>query len=1016
MMTHFSNLLNNKIVCYTAMIALCLALALSVVIKCYGKKVSALQSDKSEIPIRAAVLYDGEAGDRSFEDTYSRLKQSLLLNFTVEAADISKDFSLDGYDVIYPDETIMKSSKAESVKTDIYDFTENGGSVFLTNGFYDFFQANFIGAKRFVKLSGCPTNLQIASAGKDFSEIQGIISDFSKMYPSYTDYPRLSKYDYGYAVQPASAKTLVKSGKLAIYTMNHYGKGYVFFTNPLLPNKYSINGFSLEHRNDQQALLSNTTASADQLLENAFASFISKEKYGYSISRVFGSFGRPSMAWELHFEDITGLANNSGVLFGELCRQNNQIPSYTIIRNAYRWFLRAESVTYLLNQAKDGSMKYSLDLNESAYSTGTHVVSDGKWLSLFSIKNGGSYFDDHHEYDQRTYPYVADLNNDGALDVLSGSADGKFYFFQGESFKDRLITAAAQTVKDKNGTPISVKGYSGPVFADVNGDGILDILSGSSYGNIYWFAGNGDMTYQPKGVLISTNARGQTLPDVGDLSGDGIPDLVVGSNEKKLIVYYGEKQGDALGFSKNRTKDLSAICSSLGTFLSPRIADLNGDRVNDLAVGTFDGYIAMFVMKNGELQSDGYITADEMNYKGNRNIKFGNNCVPFFADLNGDGSLDLIAGSLEYGLAYPIDSKYFPYRQELQQQIDYMRDNYFYAGVHFYTNEFASQNREQYELNAHIAALKSYGLDPIGLGSNEHTWFLSNLSPTQSFLDVFHAGLLWDSGFMPPNSHASPGDSAKDVVFSLPFFLTVGDKKTILLQNCSVLSAKNDGQAAISAKYGMPMCLYYHCDFTYESEDGAISAIQKASDFQDKYNYNFVTEKQMMQGIAAAYNLDLKLSNSENAAKGKLDITLAPGTTSTDFPLYNEDYQNSCGVKIDFSEAFNISKIATDADVWYREGNSLYVSLNRNIRIYGTRKQQTEPHIERVNIAAEIQKNESGATVRFLDDGMMQLVVSGNASTESAGWDVSRKDGKTIFTKFGKVEMLDVRYLKGNIK
>ncbi len=988
---------------------LCLAVIFSV-IKCYGKKVSALPSAESEIPIGAAVLYNGEDSDRSFEDTYSRLRQSLLLNFTVEAVDISKDFSLDGYDVIYPDETIMKSPKAESVKTAICDFTKNGGSVFLTNGFYDFFEADFIGAKRFVKLSGCPANLQIAAAGKNFSELQSIISDFSKMYPSYTDYPRLSKYDYGYAVQPGTAKALVKYEKLALYTMNHYGRGYVFFTNPLLPNKYSINGFSLERRNDKQVSLSNTTASADQLLENAFASFVSKEKYGYSISRVFGSFGRPSMSWELHFEDITGYANNSGILFGELCKKYHQIPSYTIVRNTYRWFLRAESVTYLLNQAKDGSMKYSPDLYEGAYSAGTHIASGGKWLSLFSVKDAGSYFDDHPEYDQRAYPYAADINKDGISDIFSGSADGRFYFYQGQSLTDRFVTGAAQPLKDGDGAEISVGGYSAPVLADLNGDGLSDILSGSSDGNVHWFAGLGDMTYQPRGILVPTNIRGQTLPDVGDLNGDGIPDLLVGSNEGKLFVCYGEKQGDALGFSKNRMKDLSAICSGLGTFLSPRVTDLNGDQVNDLAVGTFDGYIAKFVMKNGGLEPDGYIATDEMNYKGNYNIKFGNNCVPFFADLDGDGSLDLIAGSLEYGLAYPIDSNYFPYREELQKQIDYMRDNYFYAGVHFYTNEYASETREQYELDAHIAAMKSYGLDPVGLGANAHTWYLSSLSPTQTFLNVFRAGLLWDSGFMPPGSSASPEDGAKDIALSLPFFLTAGDKKTILLQNSSVLNAKNAGQAEISAKYDMPMCLYYHCDFTYESEDGAISAIQKASDFQNKHGYNFVTEKQMMQSIAAAYNLDLKLSDSENAVRGKLDITLAPVAMSTDFPLYNKDYQNSCGVKIDFGEAFNLSKIATDADVWYRDGNSLTVSLNRNIRIYETNKKQTEPHIERVNIAAKIQKTESGEAVQFLDGGMMQLVVSGNASTDSNGWDVSRKDGKTIFTKFGKADTLEINY------
>ena len=39
--------------------------------------------------LRAAVLYDGTAGTRSWEDLYSRLSQPLLLNFTAEAVDLS---------------------------------------------------------------------------------------------------------------------------------------------------------------------------------------------------------------------------------------------------------------------------------------------------------------------------------------------------------------------------------------------------------------------------------------------------------------------------------------------------------------------------------------------------------------------------------------------------------------------------------------------------------------------------------------------------------------------------------------------------------------------------------------------------------------------------------------------------------------------------------------------------------------------------------------------------------------
>ena len=342
-----------------------------------------------------------------------------------------------------------------------------------------------------------------------------------------------------------------------------------------------------------------------------------------------------------------------------------------------------------------------------------------------------------------------------------------------------------------------------------------------------------------------------------------------------------------------------------------------------------------------------------------------------------------------------------------------MRENYFYASIHFYTNKYSSAIREKYELESHINALKGYGLDTSGLGTNAHTWYLSSFSPVQTFLSIFKAGLLWDSGYMPPNSAAIPQVSAENVI-ALPFFLTIDGEKTILLQNNSTLLYAKDQWTDVSAKYNMPMLLYYHCDFAYESTSKQLSQIRKAGDFQKKNNYGFVTEKQLMYGIAAAYNLSLKVANSIDASEGKLDITIKPEAISNDFPLYDKNYQNSVGARIDFAEAYNVNRISTDADVWYRNGNSLYTSLNRNIRIYESGKKQVETHIENVNIAADINKTDEGVNINFLDNGMMQAVVCGDAVTDSNGWNVIKRGNKTVFTKFGHAAALNVGYKTHN--
>lgn len=993
------------------LIALCAVLLLGTAGCSAGKWSDEYQS---ELDLRAAVLYDGASSDLSWEDVYSRLDQSLLLCFSVEAVDVSKDYDLSKYNILYPDETIMNAKNASVIKEKIVDFTQDGGSVFLTNGFYSFFDKSYIGAKKFEKINSCPTELKATRVGEDLGELQEIVLDFASLYEAYDDYETLSSYDYGYGMKTGSAKAIIKYGKLALYTMNEYGKGYVFFTSKLLPNVYSINGYSMESRSGAQETFANSTASANALLENTFASYVAKKTFGYSIWRTFGSFGGTDMAWELHYEEITGIEKDSAILFGELCKEYQQVPSYTLVRNSYQWFLRSETVTYLLGSAENGTDKFSMDLYENAYSSGKHVASNGKWISLYSIESGGSYFEDYPEYDQRAYPYLTDYDKDGVTDILCGSADGTFYFYRGTGFGENFETEEVRQLTDSVGEVISVSSYSAPVMVDVNRDGKRDIVSGSADGEIYWFSGNGDLTFEPEGLLISTAISGQSLPDIGDLDGDGALDLVIGSNEGVLIVFYGENNEtntDKISFSTTNAKNFSGVVSENieGLWIAPRVVDINGDGVNDIIAGTVDGYIAKLIANEDGLSFDGYIQSNEMNYKGNYNVKIGNNCVPCLRDINGDGVKDLVCGSLEYGLAYPIDSEYFPYASKLQNQIKYIQDNNFYIGMHFLTTAYSSPERESAELEMHKRALSSYNINTSGIGANQHTWFTSSLSSIQSFAEMFKSGLLWNSGFRAPGADYDPQSSSKNVI-SLPFFLTDDGKETILIQNCSTLPYSDESWTDISAKYGMPVSVYYHCDFVYRSEDDARANIERVQEFREKHGYNFVGEDQMMQAVAAEYNLTLSVSDSPDTKSGKFGVTLTPGTKTVDYPLFDRYYQSSCGARISFSENLNVKRFATDADVWYRDGNNLYVSLNREITLYSTGHTQKGDHLEKVNFAALLEETEDGMAVKFADNGMMQVVVDGRASTDNEGWDVVRQDGKTTFTKYGTAETLNIKF------
>ncbi len=977
-----------------AALALMCALIISLLTGCTSVRQNDLPEAEisgGEYGLRAAVLYDGGADSRTWEDTLSRLEQPLLLGFDAEAVDISGGYDLSGYDILYPDESIMTAANAGTLRDDIISYAQNGGAVYLTNGFYDFFPAEFFGAKSFREVDEYPYHMEYPEVSGDLQDIQDITRDFYTLYEAYTEFPELEGLDRGVGMVPDTAVTICSRRGLSLSTVNACGEGWVFFCSGLLPNPYYTLGTSLENRTDEQRALSDTALSAARILENAFASFVSKRTVGYSVWRVFGSHGNPAMSWELHFEEITGFENGSGVAFAELAEEYLQIPSYTLIRNTYRWWLRAETVTSLLgiNTKVLGSpvMDFAMDMDESAYSSGTHAAAGDDWLTLTQLDDAGSYFVDDTQYDQRAYIDVADLDLDGVLDIVAGSSDGVIYFFRGTGYEGRIKTEEAVQLGS-----ISA-GYSAPVVYDADGDGVSDILCGAADGNIYLFRGLGGLDFAGAELFLTTGLTGQALPDAGDLDGDGCADLVVGSNEGRLLVYYGS---GASRLTVDASTELTALGIE-GSWTAPRIADLDGDGTNDLAIGTFDGYIARLINNGSGFDNAGYIELDEENYKGNYNAKFGNNCVPCFADVNGDGITDLVCGSLEYGMNYPIDSEYFPQRENLAAQLDYFRERGYYVGVHFYTNSHASPERENYELRRQLEAMSSYGLNTTGIGANQHTWYTSSNSPQQSFLSLWNNGILFNTGYgVPGDTNPVPQYSAQNVI-SLPFYLTVDGERTILLQNCSTVCYQGSNWSDISARWDMPIAVYYHCDFTVGNEETARTNLDTVEAFRQAHGYSFVMENQLMYASAAAYNMTLSVSGGYS--DGAFDATFTAGAENNRAAMYDGDYQTSTGAKISLGEALSDLDIAVDADVWHRDGGDIYVGLNRSVRLYSAGGEQEGAHLTRVNLPAMISSHEAGATIQFAEGGMMECAVSGEASTASAGWSArTTENGETIFT------------------